>query len=206
MSIGLHHLSLICSNARRTVRFYTDVLGLRLVKVTVDFDNPDHYHLYFGSHQGTPGTLISIYEWHIAHRAQPGVGGIRRMALGVNDLAAWQVRLAGQAVTFAGAFERNGRAALRLRDPDGTEIELMEESLQTETPRIDYLSCLSADLPALDSFYGELLGMEAVALPQEAGQTRTGWGVGGKALLEFEAVPSDQVFPAPGRAGTRRPS
>jgi glyoxalase family protein len=196
MSIGFHHLSLLCSNARRTLQFYTGVLGLRLVKVTVDFDNPENYHLYFGGHQGTPGTLISVYEWRIAPKAEPGVGGIERITLGVNDLSEWQDKLPEQSVSFAGPCEVDDQPAIMLRDPDGTEIVLVEESLQTPTPRIHHLSCVSADLSALQAFYGDLIGLESVPITVESGQKCAGWGIGGKALLKFEQVAPEQVFPA----------
>lgn len=172
------------------------MLGLRLVKTTVDFDNPEHYHLYFGGHQGTPGTLITIYEWQIAPRGGPGVGGVVRVALGVNDLAGWQARLAEQAVPFEGPFEGDGEVTLTLRDPDGTQLELVEESLVGATPRIHHLTCLSADLSALKAFYGDLLGMQAVSLPEEGGRGCAGWGVGGRELLKFEQTPAEQLFPA----------
>ena len=60
--IGLHHISLIASNAERTVRFYTGILGLQFVKKTVNFDSPNMYHLYFGDRTGTPGTLVTFFE------------------------------------------------------------------------------------------------------------------------------------------------
>jgi glyoxalase family protein len=203
MSDGFHHLSLVCSNARRTLRFYTQVLGLRLVKTTVDFDNPEHYHLYFGDAHGTPGTLISAYEWHIALKGAPGVGGVGGVALGVNDLAGWQRRLAEQDVTCEGPFEREGAPALRLRDPDGMQIELVEDSLAGATPRIYQLSCLSADLSLPGEFYGGVLGMQAIQLPDEGGIARLGWGVGGKALLMFEQDAAEQPFPV--RKGIGQP-
>jgi glyoxalase family protein len=203
MPIGFHHLSLVCSNARRTLRFYMQVLGLRLVKTTVDFDDPEHYHLYFGDAHGTPGTLITAYEWHIAPKGAPGVGGVVGVTLGVNDLAGWQRRLAEQDVPCEGPFEREGASALRLRDPDGMQIELVEDSQAGATPRIYQLSCLSADLSLLGEFYGGVLGMQAVQLPAEGGIARQGWGVGGRALLMFEQDAAEQPFPA--RKGIGQP-
>src|SRR3712207_9178667 len=60
---GIHHITLVAANAQRTADFYTHVLGLRLVKKTVNFDAPDTYHLYFGDEAGTPGTLVTFFEW-----------------------------------------------------------------------------------------------------------------------------------------------
>jgi glyoxalase family protein len=59
---GLHHITIVCESAPRTVDFYTRVLGLRLVKQTVNFDDPSSYHLYFGDQTGAPGTLITFFE------------------------------------------------------------------------------------------------------------------------------------------------
>jgi glyoxalase family protein len=114
----------------------------------------------------------------------------------VNDLSEWQDKLPGQSVPFEGPFEVDDQPAIMLRDPDGTEIELVEESLQAPTPRIHHLSCMSADLSALQAFYGDLIGLDAVSVSLESGQKCAGWGIGGRALLKFEQVPPERVFPA----------
>lgn len=69
--LGLHHITLVCSNAQRTVDFYTGVLGLRLVKQTVNFDDPGSYHLYFGDELGRPGTAVTSSSGR-ARRAAAG--------------------------------------------------------------------------------------------------------------------------------------
>ena len=82
---GLHHITLVCAEAQRTIDFYTGVLGLRLVKLTVNFDLPNTYHLYFGDEIGSPGTAITFFEWPSAARGRPGVGGTHHFALQVAD-------------------------------------------------------------------------------------------------------------------------
>jgi Lactoylglutathione lyase and related lyases len=81
--LGLHHITLVCSDAQRTVNFYTQVLGLRFIKRTVNFDDPSAYHLYFGDAQGSPGSAITYFEWPQAPRGRPGIGGTHHYALTV---------------------------------------------------------------------------------------------------------------------------
>src|SRR5688500_353169 len=83
--LGLHHVTLVASNAQRTADFYTGVLGLRLVKTTVNFDDPGSYHLYFADASGSPGTVITFFEWTRAPRGRPGIGGTHHVALRVRD-------------------------------------------------------------------------------------------------------------------------
>ena len=84
--LGLHHISIISADAQRTVDFYTRVLGLRLVKQTVNFDDPGSYHLYFGDEQGTPGSRRSpSSSGRARRRGSPGIGGTHHFALQVAD-------------------------------------------------------------------------------------------------------------------------
>jgi glyoxalase family protein len=79
--LGLHHISIISADAQRTINFYTNVLGMRLVKQTVNFDDPRSYHLYFGNEQGTPGSIVTYFEWPGAAKGRPGIGGTHHFAL-----------------------------------------------------------------------------------------------------------------------------
>src|SRR3954471_18158940 len=93
---GLHHITMITGDARKNVDFYADVLGLRLVKKTVNFDAPDAYHLYFGDEQGTPGSILTWFEFPGAAPGRPGLGDIHTIQLGVASEAAlgfWAERL-----------------------------------------------------------------------------------------------------------------
>jgi glyoxalase family protein len=76
----LHHVTCVCQNAQRTADFYRD-LGFRLVKRTVNFDDPKSYHLYFGDERGTPGTLLTFFEWPGAERGRLGLGTLDSIAL-----------------------------------------------------------------------------------------------------------------------------
>jgi glyoxalase family protein len=136
---GLHHLTMITGDARQNVYFYADVLGLRLVKKTVNFDQPDAYHLYFGDEQGSPGSILTWFEFAGAARGQAGIGMIHTIQLGVageEALDFWARRLDARGV----AGERSGRG-LRFEDPDGLGLELVvaddgNPPLRAEHPEI----------------------------------------------------------------------
>src|SRR3954465_6398092 len=94
--VGLHHITMITGDAQANVRFYADRLGLRLVKKTVNFDQPDAYHLYFGDEQGPPGSILTWFEFSAAARGRPGIGDIHTLRLGVasaESLDFWADRL-----------------------------------------------------------------------------------------------------------------
>lgn len=124
---GLHHITLVASNAQRTVDFYTKVLGLRLVKQTVNFDDPGSYHLYFGDALGRPGSAITFFEWPHAPQGYPGIGGTHHFALLVadyNGLLKWKRRLTDLGVAVDGPFDRHYFVSIYFRDPDGSIIEI----------------------------------------------------------------------------------
>jgi glyoxalase family protein len=116
---GLHHITMITGDAQKNVDFYADLLGLRLVKKTVNFDAPDAYHLYFGDEQGSPGSILTWFEFAGAARGRPGVGDIHTIQLGVGSeqsLDFWESRLPDTARTERG---------LAFDDYDGLHFELV---------------------------------------------------------------------------------
>src|SRR4051794_25988774 len=93
---GMHHLTMITADAQKNVEFYADVLGLRLVKKTVNFDAPEAYHLYFGDEQGSPGSILTWFEFAGARKGRAGAGMIHTIELGVASAGAldfWANRL-----------------------------------------------------------------------------------------------------------------
>src|SRR5688500_7051150 len=99
---GLHHITMITGDAQRNVDFFADTLGLRLVKKTVNFDQPEAYHLYSGDEQGSPGSILTWFEFAGARAGSPGLGDIHTIQLGVaseEGLAFWADRVGG--VRFA---------------------------------------------------------------------------------------------------------
>jgi glyoxalase family protein len=120
---GLHHVTMITADAPRCVDFYADVLGLRLVKKTVNFDAPDVYHLYFGDERGAPGSILTWFEFPDAAPGQPGAGMIHRLELGVGSaesLGFWEERLGAR----GNAARREGEA-LHFADYDGLDFTLV---------------------------------------------------------------------------------
>jgi glyoxalase family protein len=124
---GLHHITMITGDAQANARFYGDLLGLRLVKKTVNFDQPSAYHLYFGDESGTPGSILTWFEFPGAARGREGAGAIHTLQLSVAGPAAldfWSARL-----DAAGYASERGAASLRFRDYDGLALELVVTTL-----------------------------------------------------------------------------
>ena len=124
---GLHHITLVSSNAQRTTDFYTQILGLRLVKQTVNFDDPSAYHLYFGNETGQPGSAITYFEWPHATQGRPGIGGTHHYALNVADydgLLKWKRRLMDHDIAVNGPLDRHYFTSIYFKDPDGVIIEI----------------------------------------------------------------------------------
>ncbi len=134
---GLHHITMITGDAQRNVDFYAGVLGLRLVKKTVNFDAPEAYHLYFGDERGSPGSILTWFEFDGAPRGRAGAGMIHTLQLGVPSEASldfWADRL--QAAGY-GAERTENR--LRFEDYDGLRLELVvsdQSPLRAEHPEI----------------------------------------------------------------------
>lgn len=124
---GFHHITMVAADAARTLRFYRDVLGLGLVKRTVNFDDPGSYHLYFGDATGAPGTLLTFFEWKGARRGRFGVGGVHHVALIVEGEAGqlkWKRRLTDAGIPVSGPYDRGWFHSLYFRDPDGQVLEI----------------------------------------------------------------------------------
>lgn len=125
--LGLHHITLVSSDAPRTADFYTRVLGQRLVKKTVNFDDPSSYHLYFGNENGAPGTAITYFEWKHVPKGLRGIGGTHHYALRVKDydgLLKWKRRLVDLGYAVNGPYDRYYFQSIYFQDPDGVIIEI----------------------------------------------------------------------------------
>lgn len=126
-TLGFHHVTMVSTDARRTLAFYGDLLGLGLVKKTVNFDDPGAYHLYFGDDTGSPGSILTFFEWPKAHRGRWGVGGVHHIALGVSSPEAqlkWKRRLEDAGISVDGPLDRGYFRSLYFKDPDGQIIEI----------------------------------------------------------------------------------
>ncbi len=124
---GFHHITMVARDAGRTLAFYHDVLGLPLVKKTVNFDDPSSYHLYFGNTRGEPGTILTFFEWPSVPKGRWGVGGVHHLALGVETFEAllrWKRWLTDHGVGVSGPYDRGYFKSLYFADPDGQILEI----------------------------------------------------------------------------------
>jgi glyoxalase family protein len=186
---GLHHVTAITGDAQRNVDYYASTLGLRLVKKTVNFDAPDVYHLYFGDEIGTPGSILTFFEFPGARPGRAGNGMVHRIVWRVGSLEAldfWRARLGIDGHVFA--------------DPEGLEHELFVAEVPDRP-----LVAQAPDIPpehALQGFHGVRAYSDrverSVGLLQRIGFARTGeddsaWELAGaerRATLHYDAPPA----------------
>jgi len=123
---GIHHVTVIAGSAQRNLDFYTGALGLRLVKKTVNFDDPGSYHLYYGDTAGAPGTIITFFPWDGAPPGRLGVGETQETAFRIPEasIGYWTQRLIEKGVAQERIAKRFGESVLAFRDPDGTRLAL----------------------------------------------------------------------------------
>jgi glyoxalase family protein len=142
---GLHHISLVTSDQELNRRFYTEVLGLRRVKLTVNQDDPYHRHLFYADEKGTTGTAITFFEWPDLPRGYVGLGSPHHLSYSVksvDSLPKWAAWLRAKGVNVAGPFPREDKLSIYLRDPDGVLVEITAKNPDAVTA--DYLSKLES--------------------------------------------------------------
>ena len=127
--LGLHHITAIAENAKRNLDFYTQVLGVRLVKKTVNFDDPGTYHFYFGNEEGAPGTILTFFPWEGIGKGSNGSGLATHIGYSVpkGSLEFWKNRFQQFNVNFEEG-EIFGEKLISFNDPDGLQIQFIESS------------------------------------------------------------------------------
>jgi glyoxalase family protein len=126
---GIHHLTAVTANAPANHAFYTQVLGLRLVKKTVNQDDVSAYHLFYADGRGSPGTDLTFFDWPVG-REQRGTHSITRTGLrvsGADTLEWWRQRFQERGVTHSDVVERDGRLTLDFEDPEGQRLSLVDD-------------------------------------------------------------------------------
>ena len=148
---GLHHVTAIASDPQRNLDFYIGLLGLRLVKRTVNFDDPGTYHFYFGDARGTPGTILTFFSWPGARRGHRGVGQVEATAFAISpgSVGYWLDRFKEQHVTAKKAPARFSEKVIRFTDPDGLLLELVASDSFGKTE-----SWIDSSVPAEHSMRG----------------------------------------------------
>jgi glyoxylase I family protein len=124
---GIHHITVLCKDARRSVAFYRNVLGLRALTQTTNLDDPEARHLFFGDELGQPGTLITCLEYPNMKKGEVGVGSTHHFALAVQseaELSAWRDYLMSRGITCTEVLDRGFCKSIYLRDPDDHIVEL----------------------------------------------------------------------------------
>ena len=148
---GIHHITAIASDPRANLAFYRDFLGLRLVKKTINFDDPGTYHLYYGDEAGHPGTILTFFPWPGAHRGRRGTGEVSVIQFEVpaGALGHFTLRAKALGLEVSGpGQEVSSERHLTLFDPDGLQIELVEGAESTGDPH------------AIRGFHGATISLE----------------------------------------------
>jgi glyoxalase family protein len=124
---GLHHITALASDAQKNVDFYVGILGLRMVKKTINFDAPDVYHLYYGDETGSPGSILTFFPYAGLTRGRKGGGQLTYSAFSVPtaSLSYWMDRLLHFGIPFSGPYQRFDETYLRFEDFDGMGVELV---------------------------------------------------------------------------------
>ena len=122
---GIHHITAVSSSAKENLKFYEDILGLRLVKQTVNFDDPFTYHLYYGDNQGSPGTILTFFPWENLPQGKAGTGMVTAINFAVprHSIDFWSERLRNRNIPIK-TVERFGDPVIQFADPHGLPIEL----------------------------------------------------------------------------------
>jgi glyoxalase family protein len=130
--MSIHHVTAIAGEPQRNLDFYAGILGLRLVKLTVNFDDPGTYHLYFGDETGRPGSILTFFPWPDGRRGRQGTGQVGAVALAIPpaSLGWWIERLLQHGIRYEGPARRFDEQVLAFSDPDGLLLELVA------TPRV----------------------------------------------------------------------
>ena len=157
---GLHHVTAIAGNAQRNLHFYTQVLGLRLVKKTVNFDDPSTYHFYFGNATGDPGTILTFFPWEGITTGRRGSGQATETAFTVpaGSFDFWIKRFKQANVTYNHPAQRFQEKYLTLIDPDGLKLELVIP--EQPDPRPAYSASEIPEAHAIRGFQGVTLTLQ----------------------------------------------
>lgn len=199
-SAGIHHITAIAGDPQPNLDFYTETLGLRFVKRTVNFDDPGSYHFYFGDNIGTPGTIITFFPWPGARRGSRGIGQVTIVSFAIprDSIALWKERLQTNHVVAEEISDRAGNRGLRFRDPDGLMLQLMESPAIPSEGRLGH-SIRGFAAPTLEvrhlerteKVLIEILGFEFVEKENNRRRLR---GSASNAAAEVDLVTSDAGF------------
>lgn len=201
---GIHHVTAITADAQKNIDFYCGVLGLRLVKLTVNFDDPGSYHLYYGDELGRPGTIMTFFAWGGAYRGRIGPPQMSVTAFSVpfGAMEHWSERLKKNGLTVQASADRFGERVLNFADPDGLQLEIVGTSDPIGEP------WAAGPVPAeyaIRGFHGvtiseegyedteklltEIMGFKVVGKDQNRNRYRAGAGDGFASTIDLLCAP-----------------
>ena len=204
---GIHHVTCISGDAQENLDFYTVVLGMRMVKKSVNQDAPDTYHLFYADADGHPGTDLTFFPWPGMPAMKPGIGLSMEVSLAIpaGAIGYWSQRLSAAGVNPGAEETRHGERALPFTDPHGLHVALVETSDEreftpwnrSEVPADQQVRGLHAvrlwehDAGATAGFLTAVLGFRSVG--EENGWHRYGVGAGGSgAHLDIRELPGER--------------
>ena len=136
---GIHHITVLAGNAQRNTDFYVKSLGMRLVKKSVNQDDPGTYHLFYGNAEGSPGSGLTFFPWPMAKQGKPGLGEAVKVALAVpsDSMNYWVEHFGAEGIDFDGPYDRFGQQAIGFKDPDRLQLELVFDEQADQLPGWD---------------------------------------------------------------------
>lgn len=160
--LGLHHITAIAGNAQRNFDFYTRVLGVRLVKKTVNFDDPGTYHFYYGNEVGAPGTILTFFPWEGITAGYAGTGMATEIGYSVpaGSLEFWKERFDRYRVKQGETSERFGELYLPFQDPDGLRLALTVPKVADD--RKAWATTAITEQAAVKGFHGITLALRSI--------------------------------------------
>ena len=144
---GIHHVTCIAGDPQQNMDFWVETLGLRLVKRSINQDDPSTYHFFFADAEGTPGTSMTFFPWENMRQGKVGTGQVSRTAFRVPEgsLDYWEARFDDYGVDYADRIERFGETVLPFFDPDGLPIELVEVDIPDDEPTVPWTEFVPAE-------------------------------------------------------------
>jgi glyoxalase family protein len=209
---GIHHVTCIAGDPQRNLDFWVETLGLRLVKRSVNQDDPGTYHFFFADAEGTPGTSMTFFPWEDMRPGKVGSGQVSRTAFRVPEgsLDYWETRFEEYNVEYDERIERFGETVLPFEDPDGLPVELVAVEIPDEDPTVPWTAFVPEEY-AIRGFHSvtlwladpqpteellETMGLERVGTEQAQGDTpgdeRTRFAASGPVGKYVDVLPTVQ--------------
>ncbi|QLH80663.1 ring-cleaving dioxygenase [Halosimplex pelagicum] len=184
---GIHHVTCIAGDPQRNMDFWVETLGLRLVKRSINQDDPETYHFFFADAEGTPGTSMTFFPWEGMSRGKVGSGQVSRTAFRVPEgsLDYWEDRFDDYGVDYDDRVDRFGETVLPFEDPDGLPVELVAVEIGDDDPTVPWTEFVPTE-HAIRGFHSvtlwladpqpteellETMGLERVGTEEAEGDT-----------------------------------